>query len=124
MDEFLKVIKNYAGFSGRAGRREYWMFTLIYILIYIALIILTAIMPSGLATVFSILTLVFALGLLIPSLAVCVRRLHDVDKSGWWVLISLVPIVGLYLIYLLIIEGTPGTNRFGPPVTAAIENAV
>jgi uncharacterized membrane protein YhaH (DUF805 family) len=123
MNEFMAVIKNYVGFSGRAGRKEYWMFYLIYILIYIALMVLTAIMPDMLQTVFSLVTLAFALGLLLPSLAVGVRRLHDTDHSGWWLLIGLVPLAGLYLLYLLIIEGTSGPNRFGNPATA-IENAV
>jgi uncharacterized membrane protein YhaH (DUF805 family) len=123
MNEFMAVIKNYAGFSGRAGRREYWMFFLVYILIYIALAVLTAIMPEMLATVFGLATLAFALGLFIPSLAVGVRRLHDTDHSGWWMLIGLIPLAGLYLLYLFIIEGTNGPNRFGNPVTA-IENAV
>ncbi len=124
MNEFMAVIKNYAGFSGRAGRREYWMFFLVYILIYIAIMILASILPSALATVFGIVGMVFALGLLIPSLAVAVRRLHDSDRSGWWVLLSLVPIAGLYVLYLLIIEGTQGTNRFGEPPVAMIANAV
>jgi uncharacterized membrane protein YhaH (DUF805 family) len=123
MNEFMAVIKNYAGFSGRAGRREYWMFFLVYILIYIALAVLTAIMPEMLATVFGLATLAFALGLFIPSLAVGVRRLHDTDHSGWWMLIGLIPLAGLYLLYLFIIEGTNGPNRFGNPVTV-IENAV
>jgi uncharacterized membrane protein YhaH (DUF805 family) len=124
MNEFLAVIKNYAGFSGRAGRREYWMFFLIYILIYIALAILASILPSALATVFGILTMVFAIGLLIPSLAVAVRRLHDTDHSGWWMLLCIVPFAGLYILYLLIIEGTQGSNRFGETPVAMIANAV
>lgn len=124
MNEFMAVIKNYAGFSGRAGQREYWMFTLVYILIYAALAIVTAIMPTVIASVFSILTLVFALGLLIPSIAVCIRRLHDTDHSGWWALLLLVPLAGLYIIYLCIIEGTNGPNRFGNSPTPMIANAV
>ena len=124
MNEFMAVLKNYAGFSGRAGRREYWMFFLIYILIYIALAVLSGILPSALGTIFSILIAVFGLGLLIPSIAVGVRRLHDTDHSGWWMLISLIPLAGLYLLYLLIIEGTPGSNRFGDSPMGMIENAV
>lgn len=124
MDEFITVLKNYAGFSGRAGRREYWMFFLIYVLIYIALAVLAGILPSALATIFSILIVVFGLGLIIPSIAVGVRRLHDTDHSGWWMLISLIPLAGLYLLYLLMIEGTPGANRFGDSTVGMIENAV
>ena len=124
MDEFITVLKNYAGFSGRAGRREYWMFFLIYVLIYIALAVLAGILPSALATIFSTLIVVFGLGLIIPSIAVGVRRLHDTDHSGWWMLISLIPLAGLYLLYLLMIEGTPGANRFGDSTVGMIENAV
>jgi uncharacterized membrane protein YhaH (DUF805 family) len=124
MNEFLAVIKNYASFSGRAGRREFWMFYLVYILIFIAISIVSAILPSSIAIVFSILTLVFALGMFIPTLAVSVRRLHDTDHSGWWLLISLIPLAGLYILYLLIIEGTQGPNRFGDSPVAMIANAV
>jgi uncharacterized membrane protein YhaH (DUF805 family) len=124
MNEFLAVIKNYAGFSGRAGRREFWMFYLVYILIIIAVSILGAILPSSIAIVFSILILVFSLAMLIPTLAVGVRRLHDTDHSGWWLLISLIPFAGLYILYLFIIEGTQGSNRFGDSPVAMIANAV
>lgn len=124
MNEFLKVVKNYAGFSGRAGRREYWMFFLVYILIYFGLAILTAIMPNMLAQLLGLVTMVFALGLLVPSIAVGVRRLHDSDRSGWWMLLLLVPLAGLYILYLMIIEGTNGSNRFGESPVGMIENAV
>jgi uncharacterized membrane protein YhaH (DUF805 family) len=124
MNEFLKVVKNYVGFSGRAGRREYWMFFLVYILIYFGLAILTAILPTMLAKLLGLVTLVFAVGLLIPSIAVGVRRLHDSDRSGWWMLLLFVPLAGLYVLYLLIIEGTNGSNRFGESPVGLIENAV
>jgi uncharacterized membrane protein YhaH (DUF805 family) len=124
MNEFLKVVKNYVGFSGRAGRREYWMFFLVYILIYFGLAILTAIMPNMLAKLLGLVTVVFAVGLFIPSVAVGVRRLHDTDHSGWWMLLMIVPLAGLYILYLLIIEGTNGANRFGESPVAMIENAV
>jgi uncharacterized membrane protein YhaH (DUF805 family) len=124
MNEFLAVIKNYAGFSGRAGRKEYWMFQLMYLLIVVGISIVGAILPEAIGQMLGILVLVVVLGLLIPTLAVSVRRLHDSDRSGWWLLISLIPLAGLYILYLLIIEGTPGANRFGQPVVAKIENAV
>ncbi len=124
MNEFMMVIKNYAGFSGRAGRKEYWMFYLIYMLILIGLSILGAMLPVSMASIFSILIGIFVLALLIPTIAVNVRRLHDSDRSGWWMLLSLIPLAGLYVLYLLIIEGTQGTNRFGNPPVAMIANAV
>lgn len=124
MNEFMMVIKNYAGFSGRAGRKEYWMFYLIYMLILIGLSILGAMLPVSMASMFSILIGIFVLALLIPTIAVNVRRLHDSDRSGWWMLLSLIPLAGLYVLYLLIIEGTQGANRFGNPPVAMIANAV
>lgn len=125
MNEFMAVIKNYAGFTGRAGRREYWMFYLVYLVIYAGLAIASAVLPDALGSIFGILVLVFALGLLIPSIAVGVRRLHDSDRSGWWLLIALIPIVGIFwLLYLLIIEGTPESNRFGPSPVALLPNSV
>jgi uncharacterized membrane protein YhaH (DUF805 family) len=124
MNEFLAVIKNYAGFSGRAGRREFWMFYLVYILIFIALAIVGAILPDSIALVSSALTGIFALAMFIPTLAVSVRRLHDTDHSGWWMLLGIIPLAGLYILYLLIIEGTQGTNRFGDTPVAMIANAV
>jgi uncharacterized membrane protein YhaH (DUF805 family) len=109
MEWYLKVLKqHYADFNGRARRQEYWMFTLVNIIVAIVLMVLTKV--SGL---FSILYTVYALGTFLPSLAVCVRRLHDVGKSGWFILISLIPIVGLYLIYLLVQDSQPGDNEYG-----------
>jgi len=109
MEWYLKVLKqHYADFNGRARRQEYWMFTLVNIIVAIVLAALTKV--SGL---FSILYTIYALGTLLPSLAVCARRLHDVGKSGWFMLLSLIPIVGLYLIYLLVQDSEPGTNQYG-----------
>lgn len=128
MNEFIKVIKNYAGFSGRAARKEFWMFYLVYILIYIGLAILAAIVTFSLsATLGSALGLasfVLLIGLIIPTIAVGVRRLHDTDHSGWWLLLSIVPFAGLYILYLFVIQGTVGANRYGESPIAIIENAV
>lgn len=125
MNEFMAVIKNYAGFSGRAGRREYWMFYLVYLVIYVALAIASAVLPGTLGSAFGILVLVFAVGLLVPSIAVGIRRLHDSDRSGWWLLIVLIPVIGIFwLLYLMIIEGTPESNRFGSSPVALLPNSV
>lgn len=114
---FMSVVKeNYANFNGRARRREYWMYFLgymiIFILIYVLMIILAAIEPA-LAIIGSILLLIFSLGLLLPTLAVGVRRLHDTNKSGWFMLLGLVPLANLYLLYLFITEGDKGPNQYG-----------
>lgn len=111
MNWFIEVVtKRYADFNGRARRQEYWMFVLFYILIYIALFIIESIVGS-----FGILVLVFSLGLLVPSIAVTIRRLHDTERSGWWILIAFVPLVGgIVLLVFMCLDGTSGPNKFGP----------
>ena len=103
------IMQKYANFSGRAIRSEYWWFVLAYIIAYLVLAIVDYVLGAQL------LTSILSLALLIPSIAVGVRRLHDLDKSGWWLLLGLIPIVGLILIYWFAQPGTPGSNRFGPP---------
>jgi uncharacterized membrane protein YhaH (DUF805 family) len=98
-------LSKYIDIQGRASRSEYWWFFLFCLIINtIAMFI-----NQNLEVITSLL-------LLLPSLTVMIRRLHDVDKSGWWVLILLLPIIGLLVIlYFMIIEGTKGPNRFGNP---------
>ncbi len=115
MEWYLKVLKNYATFTGRARRKEYWMFVLFNIIAGIVLFILDFIIGT-----YFVLYGLYGLGIIIPSLAVTVRRLHDTGKSGWWILICLVPIIGgIWLLVLLIIEGTAGDNPYGPSPKAA-----
>lgn len=102
----------YATFSGRASRSEYWWFYLFFILVIFALASLISI-----SEIFGMIYGLFILFSFIPTIAVGVRRLHDTDKSGWWILIGLVPFVGLLLIYFLAIAGTLDDNRFGPAPT-------
>lgn len=114
MDWYLKVLKNYVGFEGRARRKEYWMFTLFSVIVSIILAIVDAAMASSADSV-GVLGLLYSLAVLLPSLAVSVRRLHDIDKSGWWLLIVLVPLIGaIVLLVFAVMEGTRGSNRFGP----------
>ena len=113
---FLMCVQNkYADFTGRARRKEYWMYALVYVILWI---IVTGI--EGLLGFSPFLTGILGLALLVPSLAVGVRRLHDVGKSGWWLLVGLVPILGaLYLLYLAVSDSQPDSNRWGPnPKTA------
>lgn len=107
---YLKVVRdNYANFSGRARRSEYWYFTLCNFLIIIALLIFSLLTGFGF-----ILYILYALAMLVPSLAVIVRRLHDVGKSGWFYFISLIPLVGpIWLIVLFCTEGDSGPNQYG-----------
>jgi uncharacterized membrane protein YhaH (DUF805 family) len=109
MNWYLAVLKNYAGFSGRARRTEYWMFFLINFIIVVVLDVIS--MAIKLST---ILGGVYGLLVLIPALAVGVRRLHDTGRSGWWLLIGLIPVVGtIILIVFLATDGQPGDNQYG-----------
>lgn len=128
MNDYLNVIRNhYADFRGRARRREYWMFVLINAVITVILQLPFQIQnvsaaangetatPSGLALLSLVLSALYGLAILLPSLAVTVRRLHDTGRSGWWSLIALVPFVGgLVLLIFTVLDGQPGTNKWGP----------
>jgi|TARA_B100001971_G_scaffold73686_1_gene67989 uncharacterized membrane protein YhaH (DUF805 family) len=108
MEWYLKVVRdNYANFNGRASRQEYWMFFLFNIIFASV---------AGIADVFfglGFLYPLYALAVLIPGLAVGIRRLHDVNKSGWWLLISLIPIIGvIWVIILLCTDSNPGENNY------------
>ena len=106
---FIMCVQNkYVDFKGRARRKEYWMFVLVYIIL--ALII--GIIESILGIHF--LSPILYLALLLPSIAVGIRRLHDIGKSGWWILVALIPLIGtLYLLYLMIKDSQPGANQWG-----------
>ena len=112
INTYIDVLtKKYVAFQGRANRKEFWTFTLANALTMWVLQLLTVTPMSGL---FFLLFVIFALGTFLPSLAVSVRRLHDLDKTGWWFLIALVPLVGsLVLLVFYCMEGTKGPNRFG-----------
>jgi len=106
MNFFLDPIQNhYADFNGRAGREEFWMFIAVYVAIYIVLVIA---LPNTIAMLFS-------LALLVPSLAIGARRLHDTNLSGWLQLIGIIPILGLIVMIVLFVrEGDKGDNQYGP----------
>jgi uncharacterized membrane protein YhaH (DUF805 family) len=135
MTWYLAVLKNYAGFRGRASRREYWMFVLVNAIIGSALVVIgkLAKMPDGPTFgigasrnglgVFGIGTFstpiifqAYALATFLPFLAVEVRRLHDTGRAGWWWLFGLIPIVGwIVLVIFCATGGATGGNRYGPP---------
>jgi uncharacterized membrane protein YhaH (DUF805 family) len=126
MNYFLDAFKKYAQFSGRARRKEYWMFFLFYMIIYLILYIAgIAFAAAGAGTntgglaavgiIFITLTVIFALGSLVPCLALVVRRLHDTGHSGGWIFISLVPLVGgIILLVYLVTDSQSGDNAYGP----------
>ena len=127
MNSYVQVLKKYADFSGRARRKEYWLFVLFNIIISCVLTVIDFMVGTyNQAVGIGVLTGIYALAVVIPGIAVSVRRLHDTDRTGWWLLIVLVPIVGpIVLIVFMCIDGTPGTNRFGPspkevPLAAAV----
>ncbi|MCX3395266.1 DUF805 domain-containing protein [Citrobacter amalonaticus] len=110
MNWYLSVIKNYTGFSGRARRKEYWMFALINMIICAVLNVIQAVI--GMETPY--ISIIYSLGILLPSIAVAIRRLHDTERSGWWLLLSLIPIIGTIVIIVFLCQnGTAGANRFG-----------
>ena len=120
IQNFKKVVtQKYATFSGRAGVKEYWYFFVVNLAVSILFYILMLIFMKSamLAGLVSILSMVWSFALLIPGLALTVRRLHDTGKGGGWIFIVLVPFIGaLYLLYLMIIKGEPTANRFGEPI--------
>jgi uncharacterized membrane protein YhaH (DUF805 family) len=120
MEWYLMVWRKYAEFNGRARRKEYWMFSLInclvaFVLGIVAGVMFTATNSASLgAVVFGLLGL-YSLAVLVPSLAVAVRRLHDIGMSGWLLLIGLIPgIGGLVLLVLTLLDSKPGANQYGP----------
>jgi len=115
MNWYLEVLKKYADFNGRARRKEYWMFFLFNVIfVFIAMTLDNMLGLSDATTGLGPLYGIYSLAMIIPSIAVAVRRLHDVNKSGWWMFISLVPIIGgIWLLVLMFTESKPGTNQYG-----------
>ena len=115
MNWYLKVLKQYADFSGRARRQEYWMFLLFNIIFAIGAMIMDNVMGIAFDTIgYGPLYLLYALVVFIPGLAVSVRRLHDVGKSGWMMLIALIPLIGfIWFLVLMLTDSKPGANHYG-----------
>lgn len=115
MGWYLLVLKKYADFSGRARRKEYWMFVLFNMIFLFVAMVFDSILGTNLGGFeYGLFYTLYSLGVLIPSLAVAVRRLHDIGKSGWWLFISLVPLIGgIWLLVLLLMDSQPGLNQYG-----------
>lgn len=113
----LAAYKRIFDFQGRAARPEYWLYFLAYLIqLVIAIIIDRAVFGVGPGDGVPVVYLLAILGNLIPALSVGIRRLHDTNRSGWWLLISLIPLIGgVVLLIFYVLPGTPGANRFGPP---------
>ena len=115
MNWYIDVLKKYAVFNGRARRKEFWMFVLFNFLVTFAIAFIEGLFGSP-----GLLSSLYCLAVLLPSIGVSIRRLHDIGKSGWWCLISLVPIIGaiVYLVFLAT-DSNDGENLYGPNPKAA-----
>ncbi|QLG09546.1 DUF805 domain-containing protein [Deinococcus sp. D7000] len=122
MNEYLNVLRHhYADFSGRARRREYWLFSLVNSLIYFVLALPFLLFsasadgdPGALALVSAGLAIVYTLAVLVPSLGAVVRRLHDTGKSGWWYLLAFIPLGSLVVLVFTLLDSEAGANKWGP----------
>ena len=116
MNWYLKVMRQYADFSGRARRKEYWMFALFNFIFALVAMGFDAMMGSAfIGGMYGITYLTYALATIVPGIAVAVRRMHDVGKSGWMLFIALIPLIGgIWLLFLLFTDSQKGTNKWGP----------
>ncbi len=127
MKWFLKCLKQYADFSGRARRREYWFFQLFNLIFFIVIFLGLGLIANalgandsispefGLNTIIGLLIIFYVLALTIPSIAVTVRRLHDTGNSSWMLFISLIPLIGPIWLFILYVKNSqPGENKWGP----------
>jgi uncharacterized membrane protein YhaH (DUF805 family) len=115
MHWYIDVLRKYWVFEGRARRKEYWIFALISSLILIFLSLVDEMTGWKVWDDEGVLSLIYSVAVLVPSLAVMVRRLHDTDRSGWWCLILLIPLIGLIVVFVFLVSnGNEGDNRFGP----------
>ena len=114
-DAISYCFRNYVGFSGRAARSEYWYWVLFVLLLQIVAWLIDMTLFGFNTTGVNPIGVIVSLATLLPGLAVSVRRLHDIDRLGWWVLLGLIPVIGwIVLIYWACLRGTVGANRFGP----------
>lgn len=115
MNFYLDVWKNYFNFSDRATRQQYWMFVLFNVIIGIILGFIDGILGAVNDLGIGLLGGIYSLAILIPSIAVTVRRLHDMGRSGWWLLLWLIPLVGVIVIFIFtLLDSEPTENQWGP----------
>jgi uncharacterized membrane protein YhaH (DUF805 family) len=116
MNWYLAVLKNYVGFAGRARRMEYWMFMIVNFLVYAGLLVIDRMMGHDIGEYGpGPLCAIYGLAVALPWLAVVFRRLHDTDRTGLWIFIHMLPLLGSIIFFIfMVMDSTPGTNRFGP----------
>ncbi len=107
MEYFIGGLKKYADFTGRARRKEFWMYSLFYIIFYA----IASAIDVALGTI--IFSSVYALALLIPTIAIAARRLHDTGRSGWWQLIGFIPLIGAIVLLIFYVQDSLGENEYG-----------
>lgn len=108
MEYFIAAFKQYATFTGRTTRKEYWMFILFYLIFSVVLAIVDGVLGIQL------LGLIFSLALLVPSIAIAARRLHDTGRTGWWQLIVLIPLIGFIVLIVFLCMDSTEANQYGP----------
>jgi uncharacterized membrane protein YhaH (DUF805 family) len=127
MSWWLTAMKKYVDFSGRARRTEYWMFVLFNVIFAVVALVIDSVLGAASEEGgYGLFYGLFSLAILLPSWSVTVRRLHDVGKSGWWIFISLIPIIGgIWLFILTVTDSQPGDNQYGqnPKVTLNLAQA-
>ena len=115
MNNYISVLKKYTTFTGCAARKEYWMFVLFNIIVSIVIGIIDMILGTTRDNGMGILGIIYSLAVLLPSLAVAARRLHDTGRNGWWLLIGLIPFIGaIVLLVFFILDSQKGDNEYGP----------
>lgn len=114
MDYYIDALKKYADFTGRATRQQYWMFILFYLVFYIVLSVVDGLLGSP------ILSTVYSLALLVPSISIAARRLHDTSRTGWWQLIALVPLIGVIVLLVFLVQDSHPSNDYGPNPKAGV----
>jgi uncharacterized membrane protein YhaH (DUF805 family) len=108
MEYFTDAFKKYADFSGRATRTQYWMYILIASIIYLVLAVVDALLGTF------IFAVIYNLGILIPSISIAARRLHDTDRTGWWQLILFIPLIGSIILLVFLVQDSREDNEYGP----------
>lgn len=115
MNHYKNALKKYADFRTRARRSEYWYFTLMNAVFVLILSLLDAVLGFGSEDTLGIFGGLYSLFVIIPSIAVCIRRLHDIGKSGWWICIAIIPFIGALILFIFAIrDSQPGANQYGP----------
>lgn len=113
MNWYIKVLKDFSNFEGRSQRKEYWIFWLSNFIIGFVLRVIELSADSDPSSEFGLLTGIFFLIIIVPSIAVAIRRLHDTGRSGWWLLLSFIPLIGLIPFVFFMLDSQSGTNEYG-----------